>query len=31
MVEVAGGAGLPTLALLTDMDGVLGTTRGQRR
>jgi thymidine phosphorylase len=27
-VEVAGGAGLPTVALLTDMDEVLGTTAG---
>jgi thymidine phosphorylase len=28
LVEVAGGAGLPTVALLTDMDEVLGTTAG---
>jgi len=28
LVEVAGGAGLPTVALLTDMDQVLGTTAG---
>jgi thymidine phosphorylase len=28
LVEVAGGAGLPTVALLTDMDAVLGTTAG---
>jgi thymidine phosphorylase len=28
LVEVAGGAGLPTMALLTDMDEVLGTTAG---
>jgi thymidine phosphorylase len=28
LVEVAGGAGLPTIALLTDMDQVLGTTAG---
>jgi thymidine phosphorylase len=28
LVEVAGGAGLPTTALLTDMDEVLGTTAG---
>jgi thymidine phosphorylase len=28
LVEVAGGAGLPTVALLTDMDDVLGTTAG---
>ncbi len=28
LVEVAGGAGLPTIALLTDMDEVLGTTAG---
>ena len=28
LVEVAGGAGLPTLALITDMDEVLGTTAG---
>jgi thymidine phosphorylase len=28
LVETAGGAGLPTVALLTDMDEVLGTTAG---
>jgi thymidine phosphorylase len=28
LVEVAGGAGTPTAALLTDMDEVLGTTAG---
>ncbi len=28
LVEVAAGAGLPTVALLTDMDEVLGTTAG---
>ena len=28
LVEVAGGAGLPTVALLTDMDEVLGSTAG---
>jgi thymidine phosphorylase len=28
LVEVAGGAGLPTVALLTDMDQVLGSTAG---
>ena len=28
LVEVAGGAGLPTVALLTDMDEVLGTSAG---
>ena len=28
LVEVAGGAGLPTVALLTDMDQPLGTTAG---
>ncbi len=28
LVEVAGGAGLPTVALLTDMDEVLGATAG---
>jgi thymidine phosphorylase len=28
LVDVAGGAGLPTVALLTDMDEVLGTTAG---
>jgi thymidine phosphorylase len=28
LVEVAGGAGLPTVALITDMDEVLGTTAG---
>jgi thymidine phosphorylase len=28
LVEVAAGAGLPTVALLTDMDQVLGTTAG---
>ena len=28
LVEVAGGAGLPTVALLTDMDQVLGTSAG---
>ena len=28
LVDVAGGAGLPTSALLTDMDEVLGTTAG---
>jgi thymidine phosphorylase len=28
LVEVAAGAGLPTTALLTDMDSVLGTTAG---
>jgi thymidine phosphorylase len=28
LVEVAGGAGLPTVALLTDMNEVLGTTAG---
>jgi thymidine phosphorylase len=28
LVEVAGGAGLPAAALLTDMDEVLGTTAG---
>jgi thymidine phosphorylase len=28
LVEVAGGAGLPTVALLTDMNQVLGTTAG---
>src|SRR4051794_8263944 len=28
LVEVAGGAGLPAVALLTDMDEVLGTTAG---
>jgi thymidine phosphorylase len=28
LVDVAGGAGLPTVALLTDMDQVLGTTAG---
>jgi thymidine phosphorylase len=28
LVEVAGGAGLPTTALITDMDQVLGTTAG---
>ena len=28
LVQVAGGAGLPTVALLTDMDEVLGTTAG---
>jgi thymidine phosphorylase len=28
LVEVAGGAGLPTVALLTDMDQVLGETAG---
>jgi thymidine phosphorylase len=28
LVEVAAGAGLPTIALLTDMDQVLGTTAG---
>jgi len=28
LVEVAGGAGVPTTALLTDMDEVLGTTAG---
>jgi thymidine phosphorylase len=28
LVEVAGGAGLPTVALLTDMDQVLGRTAG---
>jgi thymidine phosphorylase len=28
LVEVAGGAGLPTVALITDMDQVLGTTAG---
>jgi len=28
LVGVAGGAGLPTVALLTDMDEVLGTTAG---
>ena len=28
LVEVARGAGLPTVALLTDMDQVLGTTAG---
>jgi thymidine phosphorylase len=28
LVEVAGGAGVPTTALLTDMDQVLGTTAG---
>jgi thymidine phosphorylase len=28
LVEVAGGAGLPTVALLTDMDQVLGATAG---
>jgi thymidine phosphorylase len=28
LVEVAGGAGLPTVALLTDMDEVLGETAG---
>jgi thymidine phosphorylase len=28
LVEVAGGAGLPTIALLTDMNQVLGTTAG---
>src|SRR3954453_22599080 len=28
LVEVASGAGLPTVALLTDMDEVLGTTAG---
>jgi thymidine phosphorylase len=28
LVEVAGGAGLPTVALLTDMHEVLGTTAG---
>jgi thymidine phosphorylase len=28
LVEVAGGAGLPTVALLTDMDQVLGMTAG---
>jgi thymidine phosphorylase len=28
LVEVAGGAGLPTVALLTDMDEVLGNTAG---
>src|SRR4051794_13474291 len=28
LVEVATGAGLPTIALLTDMDSVLGTTAG---
>ena len=30
LVEVAGGAGLPTVALLTDMDQVLGDDRRQR-
>ena len=30
LVEVADGAGLPTVALLTDMDQVLGTHRRQR-
>jgi thymidine phosphorylase len=28
LVDVAGGSGLPTVALLTDMDEVLGTTAG---
>jgi thymidine phosphorylase len=28
LVDVAGGAGLPTVALLTDMDEVLGSTAG---
>jgi thymidine phosphorylase len=28
LVEVAGGAGLPTVALITDMDEVLGATAG---
>jgi thymidine phosphorylase len=28
LVDVAAGAGLPTIALLTDMDSVLGTTAG---
>ena len=28
LVEVAGGAGLPTVALLTDMDQVLGASAG---
>src|SRR3954452_5479477 len=28
LVDVAAGAGLPTVALLTDMDSVLGTTAG---
>jgi thymidine phosphorylase len=28
IVEVAGGAGLPTVALITDMDEVLGSTAG---
>jgi thymidine phosphorylase len=28
LVEVAGGAGLPTVALITNMDQVLGTTAG---
>jgi thymidine phosphorylase len=28
LVDVAGGAGLPTVALLTDMDQVLGSTAG---
>ena len=31
LVEVAGGAGLPTVALLTDMDQVLGSTAGNAR